>query len=766
MLRTLVVAGCLSLALDVGRAQSNQQIYSDSLQNSWDDWSWSSTRDFASSFSHSGAKAIAVTMTGSYAGFSLHHNDFDSSPYATLSFWIHGGTSGGQLLKIYAELSGAAQPVTNLPPLTTTWQQFNIPLAALGVTNQPNFSRFWLQDRTGTILPTFYLDDIVLITNGLPPVTNTAVTIAVDAQLNRRAINPYIYGVAFASAAQLADLDASLNRSGGNAETRYNWLIDAHNRGADWYFESIGDSSGTPGASADSFISSTKSAGALPLITIPMIGWAPKLGTGRGKLSSFSIAKYGQQADHDWQYMTDAGNGIITNTSTPITTNNPTDANFATNSALQFAFVQHLTNAWGLSTNGGVRFYLMDNEHSIWHSTHRDVHPNGATRQEIRDKFFDYAGVVKSIDPNALVMAPEEFGWSGYFYSGADLQYGGQYGYGYLPDRSTNGGMDYVPWLLDQFHQRATNTNQRLLDYFTLHCYPEDRNVSGNDVSFSTQLLRNRQTREFWDTNYIDPTWINDVVKLIPRMKSWVATYYPGTKIGITEYNWGAEGHINGATAQADILGIFGREGLDLATRWGAPPSGSPTYQAMKMYRNYDGAKSAFGEQSVNAAVPNPDNVSAFAALRSSDNALTLMVINKQLSATATATVNLTNRIVNGTAQVWQLTASNVIMHLSDISFSGNVFTSTVPAQSITLFVLPSGAPPPPPHLRAGAFNPTNTFELWLDGTAGQRYSVLSSSNLLNWVPVQTNTLSSNSWRLLMSANGVSQRYFRGVWLP
>ena len=42
-------------------------------------------------------------------------------------------------------------------------------------------------------------------------------------------------------------------------------------------------------------------------------------------------------------------------------------------------------------------------------------------------------------------------------------------------------------------------------------------------------------------------------------------TYYPGTPIGITEYNWGAEDHINGATAQADILGIFGREGLDMA---------------------------------------------------------------------------------------------------------------------------------------------------------------------------------------------------------
>ena len=65
---------------------------------------------------------------------------------------------------------------------------------------------------------------------------------------------------------------------------------------------------------------------------------------------------------------------------------------------------------------------------------------------------------------------------------------------------------------------------------------------------------------------WLQPT--NNILMLIPRMKGWVASYYPGTKIGITEYNWGAEGYINGATAQADILGIFGREGLDLATRW------------------------------------------------------------------------------------------------------------------------------------------------------------------------------------------------------
>ena len=157
------------------------------------------------------------------------------------------------------------------------------------------------------------------------------------------------------------------------------------------------------------------------------------------------------------------------------------------------------------------------------------------------------------------------------------------------------------------------------------------------------QDRRNRSTRSLWDPNYLDETWINNRVRLIPRLKEWVSTSYPGTPIGITEYNWGAENHINGATAQADVLGIFGREGLDMAARWTTPAATTPTYKAMKMYRNYDGNKSTFGETSVAAAVPNPDVVAAFAAQRTSDRAVTVMVVNKQLSGSTPATVNVAN---------------------------------------------------------------------------------------------------------------------------
>jgi len=167
-----------------------------------------------------------------------------------------------------------------------------------------------------------------------------------------------------------------------------------------------------------------------------------------------------------------------------------------------------------------------------------------------------------------------------------------------------------------------------------------------------------------------------------------VNTYYPGTLIGITEYNWGAENHINGATTQADILGIFGREGLDTAARWTTPASSTPTYKAMKMYRNYDGNKSTFGNTSIGATTANPDNVAAFAAQRSTDGALTVMVVSKYTSGNTPATINLANFAHNGAAQVWQLTAANATNRLADIGISGNSFGVTLPPQSITLFVV------------------------------------------------------------------------------
>ena len=60
---------------------------------------------------------------------------------------------------------------------------------------------------------------------------NPSITVRIDAAANRRPISPNIYGVAHASTAQLNDLNTPLNRNGGNNTSRYNWQLNADNRG-------------------------------------------------------------------------------------------------------------------------------------------------------------------------------------------------------------------------------------------------------------------------------------------------------------------------------------------------------------------------------------------------------------------------------------------------------------------------------------------------------------------------------------------------------
>src|SRR5947207_1137832 len=311
---------------------------------------------------------------------------------------------------------------------------------------------------------------------------NAGVTINVDAAVNRHSINPNIYGVAYATTDELNDLNAPLNRNGGNNTSRYNWLQNADNRAQEWYFESIGHTSAVAGERGGPFSGNAKGAKAQAMLTVPMLDWVAKLGANRSTLASFSSAKYGPQTGNDREWLPEAGNGIWTSGGY-VVGNDPNDANVPSTSTFQQNWVQHLNSQWGTNANGGLRYYLLDNEPSIWHATHRDVHPTGATMEEIRNRIVDFASMFKNNDPSAVVVGPEEWGWSGYFYSGYDQQYGSLHGWSYLPDRTAHGGANYLPWLLDQLRQKSAAAGARLLDVFSVHYYPQGGESSSDTSS-------------------------------------------------------------------------------------------------------------------------------------------------------------------------------------------------------------------------------------------------------------------------------------------
>jgi hypothetical protein len=279
--------------------------------------------------------------------------------------------------------------------------------------------------------------------------------------------------------------------------------------------------------------------------------------------------------------------------------------------------------------------YILDNEPNLWNSTHRDVHPDPLTYDELFDRTVRYATAIREADPQALIAGPAEWGWTGYLYSAADTVAG----VSSAPDRKAHGDMPLAAWYLNKLHEYETKKGKKLLDVFDLHFYPQGQNVYGQDAGDATTALRLRSTRALWDITYADESWINDAVRLIPRMKQWVRENYPGLAVSIGEYNFGGEQHMSGALALAEALGRFGTEGVDYAFYWTFPPKNSPAFWAFRAFRNFDDAGAHFLDRSlVTKMTP---EVSAYASKDETGKHLVLITLNKDPSKPAKATVTL-----------------------------------------------------------------------------------------------------------------------------
>ncbi|MFA5058214.1 MAG: glycoside hydrolase family 44 protein, partial [Opitutaceae bacterium] len=252
---------------------------------------------------------------------------------------------------------------------------------------------------------------------------NPKAILTVDAAADRQVIHPEIYGVMFGLEADLKANNTTLNRHGGNYGTRYNWQLNASNHARPCYLSRVEPGGNQPCGLLDAVMENSRAAGASTMITIPISGWVAKLGPGGSPLWSYSIAKYGAQTQHSDVYP-DAGNGFRVPDGAPVTDNDPNDANQRVPPEFQRGLVEHLVKRWGRAADGGARYYLMDNESTLWWANHGDVIRTGPSAAEIRDDIATYATMIRQIDPTALIGAPDEWGWNSFFFSGLDQQWG------------------------------------------------------------------------------------------------------------------------------------------------------------------------------------------------------------------------------------------------------------------------------------------------------------------------------------------------------
>ena len=162
---TLLVV--LSLSSPVHAA--SQAIYDDALAVGWADWSWASVDLSASAPVHGGSQSVAVTYTGGWQGLYLAHPGLSTLGFTGLRFFAHGGGSGGQLLQVYATHAGGIDgPEVPIPALAASaWTEIQIPLTDLGAADTDITGLVW-QDRSGNSQPTFYIDDIALVSDEDP----------------------------------------------------------------------------------------------------------------------------------------------------------------------------------------------------------------------------------------------------------------------------------------------------------------------------------------------------------------------------------------------------------------------------------------------------------------------------------------------------------------------------------------------------------------------------------------------------------------------
>jgi hypothetical protein len=695
-----------------GRAQTNFSIYSDQLDNGFQNWSWGTVNFSNTSPIHSGSESIAFT-SAAWDGISFWHSDFNPAPYTNLNFWINGGPGGGQVIQIYLEYSNytAATPAYQLPALAggSTWTQFFIPFSALGAAGITNLSRINFQLIPFGTANAFYLDDVNL--TAVPP---SPVHLTIDAAQTLRAADARWFGLNTAiwddnfdtpaTAAALAEAGTQILRfPGGSLSDEYHWATGKS-----------GTNSWAWSTSFANFIHIATNVGAQVMITV-------NYGTG------------------------------------------------TSNEAAAWVKSANVTNQLGF------KYWEIGNEcYGTWETDSNSL-PHDPYTYAARAR--DYIAQMKAADTTIKIGVVAVTGETSYSNNATHFAVNPRTG-------TTNYG--WTPILLSTLKTLGVQP-----DFLIHHVYPEWTDVKNPAASPDNDARLLAATGN----------WAADAADL----RQQIADYYGagGTNIELicTENNSdsGAQGRqstslVNGLYLAGSLAELMKtefngfiwwdlRNGTDTGGYFGSNIYGWRTYGDLGVINGLDTRLPVFYTFKLmqffarpGDTVLNPASDYAFLpayAARKADGSLAVLVINKDNSTTFTAQLSLanylpwTNALTRsfGIAQDEATRTNSSIPGAQDIAtnnlaIGGTNFTAAFPPYSVTLLTIPPAAPK-----LAVLPSAAGQFTLQVQGQPKVRYVLQSSTNLANWSPAATNTLTGTTWNL--STNLISPvKFWRAVWLP
>jgi hypothetical protein len=548
-------------------------------------------------------------------------------------------------------------------------------------------------------------------------------------------VSPFVYGINGFGSFVAQKTQWGIIRQGGDGYTDWNWTNNYTNAGADFCWnQNPGSSSavlaGNILGSGDS-LNATQAKGEAYVTTVPILGfvsaaavnnpwgdsssnpggpWCPGTPTCGSDATAVNTA--------NWPFpcngTTCAANaGFVANnavkTGALCTPGAGTCAGVSTTGPVyQDEFVNFLQTEFG---NGTAPVFLMlDNEPNYWGSTHPEfwltqgtVGAGGCqtytvTFDDVVNQELPFAKMIKSVWPGTKIYAPVV----------------AQDGMIYAHDYSGTVPGEFLDYYLGQMATASTTAGTSLLDVLDVHYY----NSNGD----AAQCLQN--PRMFWDPNYtelsasdtdaVDFGWsgVNNYFdanwyprQVAPRLLAKIAKAYPAGPapgLSFSEYNSGCETQIEGGVAEADNLGIFGREGVYSATAWPLQcPSGggpcTPNYlvAAYDLFRNYDGTGSTVGDTAVSSTTADIEDTSVYAFSHSTDASMAEVVALNKTASGLPVTIQVAKSPAFTTATAYNLVGAQAAVVAATgpaptVSCSGGSCTIsyTLPATSATTIVL------------------------------------------------------------------------------